>query len=336
TVSAASLGVGGSSVVTCNAVAPNSATVYNIECGNGQSAIGTSNTLACSFAAAGTYAPRCRVDNEASFSAACTQSVAVNGGGGSSVLCQSLALSATSSSNGSLTSQLTCNSNNPPIANQYVIECGNGQTFTGASNVATCNYSVGNFSPRCLVNNESAPVAACIGSVSVTTGGGSSSSGGGGTPSGGGSGGGGTPGFCGDGILQRPNGSGQTESCDAGPNNGKSGYACTVSCTIGSTNPGGMANEIRMTTTNPGSMGNLSVSSYRAIIGNDVRVFSDSDALSFFATYPIYITGKDTYVTNSSPIITGTDASRLIFETDLCVGPSDSNMKVGTSSVNAS
>lgn len=64
-----------------------------------------------------------------------------------------------------------------------------------------------------------------------------------------------------------------------------------------------MANEIRMTTTNPGSAGNLSVSSYRAIVGDGVRVFSDSDSLAFFATYPIYISGKDTYVTNASPVI---------------------------------
>lgn len=94
-----------------------------------------------------------------------------------------------------------------------------------------------------------------------------------------------------------------------------------------------MANEIRMTTTNPGSAGNLSVSSYRAIVGDGVRVFSDSDSLSFFATYPIYISGKDTYVTNSSSVIAGTDVSRIINETDLCVGPAGSNMKVGSTAI---
>lgn len=330
TVSSASVAAGGTASVTCNAVSPNAATNYVIECGNGVTQSGTGNTLNCTYGALGTYAPRCRVDNEATFSNACTASVTVTGGGGSSAACQSLSLSATSSANGSLTSQLTCNSNNPPVANQYVIQCGNGQSFTGSSNTATCTYAAGTFAPRCLVNNESAPVSACIGSVTVTGGGGSSSSGGGGGSSGGGGGG-----YCGDGILQRPNGSGQVESCDAGANNGQAGYACTVSCTIGSTNPGGMANQIRMTTTNPGSMGNLSVSSYRAIVGNDVRVFSDSDSLSFFATYPIYISGKDTYVTNSSAVIAGSDVSRLISESDLCVGPAGSNMKVGSSSTDA-
>lgn len=44
-----------------------------------------------------------------------------------------------------------------------------------------------------------------------------------------------------------------------------------------------------MTNTNPGSYGTLSLSEYRAIIGDGVRVFSDSDDLSFFSTYPIYI-----------------------------------------------
>ncbi|MFZ3232444.1 MAG: hypothetical protein WA194_02770 [Patescibacteria group bacterium] len=342
TASSTSLITGGSMVVSCNAVAPNAATQYTIECGNGTTQTGTGNTLNCTYAAAGSYSPRCRVDAETAFSAACTASVTVTGGGGSSAQCQSISLSANSSNVGALTSRITCNSNNPPVANQYVIECGNGQTFTGATNVQTCSYSTGQYSPRCLVNNESAPAAACIGSITVTgQGGGSSSSssssssggGGGGSSS---SGGGGTPGFCGDGILQRPNGSGQNESCDAGTNNGKAGYACTSTCTIGSTNPGGNANEIRMTTTNPGSAGNLSVSSYRAIVGDGVRVFSDSDTLSFFATYPIYISGKDTYVTNASPVISGTDVSRVISESDLCVGPAGSNMKVGSSAVDGS
>lgn len=90
-----------------------------------------------------------------------------------------------------------------------------------------------------------------------------------------------------------------------------------------------------MTSTNPGSYGNLSVSSYRAIVGDGVRVFSDSDSLSFFATYPIYISGKDTYVTNNSPVITGTDVSRVISESNLCVGPSGSNMRVGISSTSS-
>lgn len=90
-----------------------------------------------------------------------------------------------------------------------------------------------------------------------------------------------------------------------------------------------------MTNTNPGSYGTLSLSEYRAIIGDGVRVFSDSDDLSFFSTYPIYITGRDTYVTNASPLISGTDISRVINESNLCVGPSGSTMKVGVATVSS-
>lgn len=91
-----------------------------------------------------------------------------------------------------------------------------------------------------------------------------------------------------------------------------------------------------MTNTNPGSYGNLSLSTYRAIIGDGVRVFSESDDLSFFSTYPIYISGRDTYVTNTSPLIAGTDVSRVINESNLCVGPSGSTMKVGLTTVSSS
>lgn len=90
-----------------------------------------------------------------------------------------------------------------------------------------------------------------------------------------------------------------------------------------------------MTNTNPGSYGTLSLSEYRAIVGDGVRVFSDSDDLSFFSTYPIYISGRDTYVTNASPLISGTDVSRVINESNLCVGPSGSTMKVGLSALSS-
>lgn len=80
----------------------------------------------------------------------------------------------------------------------------------------------------------------------------------------------------------------------------------------------------------------MAVSSYRAIVGNGVRVFGDGDSLSFFSTYPILISGKDTYVTNASPVITGTSVSRTITESELCVGPSGSVMQIGTSSLDAS
>ncbi len=117
--------------------------------------------------------------------------------------------------------------------------------------------------------------------------------------------------------------------CDAGSNNGRPGFACTTSCTIGSTNPGGSGNGIHVTTTNPGSHGTLSIGEYRVIVGNGTRVFSDADVLSFRSSYPILITGKDTYVTNASPIISGGDVSRVISEPELCVGPRA--MQIGVS-----
>ncbi len=170
TVSAATVSAGSSSLLTCSAAAPNAATVYTLECGNGQSYTGTGNTLACTYATAGTFAPRCRVDNETVFSPACTRSVTVTppGGGGSSSFCSYITLSASTTSSPTLTSQITCQATNSAAAIEYAIDCGNGQSFTGATNTATCNYVAGTFAPRCRVNNEpSPPVAACIGSVRV-------------------------------------------------------------------------------------------------------------------------------------------------------------------------
>lgn len=174
-VSPSSVLVGQSSTLTCAAASPNAATNYYMECGNGQNQSGTSNSMSCTYSSTGSYAPRCRVDNEGTFKPACTSSVTVTSSG-ASVACQSLSASPSSSVGGSLTSTVTCASTDASRTTRYLIDCGNGQTFDSASPTATCTYATtGNWNATCRVNTETSTVPACSQPISVTTGGGGSS-----------------------------------------------------------------------------------------------------------------------------------------------------------------
>ncbi|MCK9272007.1 hypothetical protein M0P65_00485 [Candidatus Gracilibacteria bacterium] len=127
------------------------------------------------------------------------------------------------------------------------------------------------------------------------------------TTGGGGGGGGGVttnPGinsYCGDGVVERPNASGQFEQCDTTE-------SWCQSCQYTSTNPG-VSSPGSITITNPGLSSPISLSSYKVIVGEGVNIFSKSDTIKFDGGgNNIYLGGLPVkMVNNSDAILTGND-----------------------------
>ena len=109
--------------------------------------------------------------------------------------------------------------------------------------------------------------------------------------------------YCGNGIVERPNASGQRENCDT------PALWC-VKCNIASTNPGSTGPGNLMLT-NPGAGGNISLLGYRLIVGDKVPLFAGRDII-LQSDYPVYIENKTATVTNNSPIISGTSVSKVV------------------------
>lgn len=109
--------------------------------------------------------------------------------------------------------------------------------------------------------------------------------------------------YCGNNIVERPNASGQWETCDTNA-------PWCVSCNIASTNPGSTGPGDFMVT-NPGANGPISLIGYRLIVGDRVPLFTGRDII-LESSHPIYIENKIATVTNHSPLIFGTTVSKMV------------------------
>ncbi|MDD2892143.1 MAG: hypothetical protein PHQ95_04205, partial [Candidatus Gracilibacteria bacterium] len=114
--------------------------------------------------------------------------------------------------------------------------------------------------------------------------------------------------YCGNGVVERPNAIGQYESCDLGGQNSSSW--CDSTCQITITNPGSNLPG-NLTITTPGSY-SMNISTYKLIVGNEVSVFSNNDAVAFETNNPMYLNSIPATITNNSPLLSGANASKTI------------------------
>ncbi|MBW7955014.1 hypothetical protein H3C61_04350 [Candidatus Gracilibacteria bacterium] len=200
-------------------------------------------------------------------------------------ICNNLTISP-NSGNSPLTSSFNCNATN---ATSYRIDIMNSLgNIINTINNSTGTYtfsSTGSYSARCSINGNITSNS-CLGNISVnppvipppsssSSGGGSSSSSSSSSSSGGGSSGGSSSGggnYCGDGVLQRPNNSGQMEQCDFGTNTANWPAWCVRStCSINeNTKPGGGTDT---NNTQPGGGSILFTPGNTLVLGGNMGVF---------------------------------------------------------------
>ncbi len=222
-----------------------------IDCGNGQIFTWTWATwtwstwtwttsfqTTCNYTSLWTYIPKCYINTDIT-STSCQKTVSVTGTSSSSSSsswgpsCTKAEISKNTSTWTWLTSQITCYGNSK--ARRYKIDCGNGQEIIwdgeleawhyGTKFSWTCNYVSNDkafYLPKCYVGTLSTDVPytssyACTAKVTLWWGGWGGS-------------------YCGDGVIQRPNSSGQYEQCekaiDAYKKVGSFPSFCTNDCKV--------------------------------------------------------------------------------------------------------